>query len=94
MLVQAYFRKSVAATALAVTVLSGFTALPSETIKSPGIDECGLILECRTMYTSDIDPANLSSEIGAYASGDYHRIYYGLIQRTVADEDFAERLRA
>ena len=29
MLVQAYFRKSVAATALAVTVLSGFTALPS-----------------------------------------------------------------
>ncbi len=72
----------------------GFTALPSQTVKSPGIDECGLILECRTMYTSDIDPANLSSEIGAYASGDYHRIYYGMIQRTIADEGFAERYPA
>jgi flavin reductase (DIM6/NTAB) family NADH-FMN oxidoreductase RutF len=68
-----------------------FTALPSGTIKTPGIDECGIIWECRTLYHSDIDPEALSPEIGAYAAGDYHRVYYGIIQRCVADEDIEER---
>ena len=71
----------------------GFTPLPSTTATSPGIAECGLIFECRVVHYNDIIPAHLAPEIasGAYASGDYHRCYFGEILRTIADEDFAAR---
>ncbi len=69
------------------------TALASETVQSPGIEECGAIWECRTIYTSDVKAETLAAEIdnSAYAGGDYHRVYYGLVQRCIADEDLEER---
>ena len=71
----------------------GFTALPSATVKSPGIGECGLIYECRIVHRNDVLPPELAPEIvaGAYPSGDFHRCYFGEILRTVADSDFGER---
>ncbi len=68
------------------------TALPSETIKTPGISECGVIWECEVMYYSDIDVAKMREDVAPiYASGDIHRVYYGLIKRCIADEDFADK---
>lgn len=69
------------------------TALPSETVQSPGIAECGVIWECRTIYTDDLDAGTLAPEIArsVYGGGDYHRIYYGLVERCVADPDIEQR---
>ena len=71
----------------------GFTPLPSATVTSPGIAECGLVYECNVVHHNDVIPDHLAREIitGAYPSGDFHRCYFGEILRTVADEDFAER---
>ncbi len=73
----------------------GITAVPSATVKSPIIGECGVCWECRTICTNDITAATLAPEISssAYAGGDYHRVYYGLVQRCIADDDFEERFR-
>jgi flavin reductase (DIM6/NTAB) family NADH-FMN oxidoreductase RutF len=74
----------------------GFTPLPSATVTSPGIAECGLTYECHVVHYNDVIPGHLAREIitGAYPSGDFHRCYFGEILRTVADEDFFARLGA
>jgi flavin reductase (DIM6/NTAB) family NADH-FMN oxidoreductase RutF len=71
----------------------GFTPLPSATIASPGIAECGLIMECRVVHHNDLIAGHLPREIlaGYYPADDYHRCYFGEILRTMVDEDFAER---
>lgn len=73
----------------------GLTALPSATVKSPGIAECGLIYECRVVNYADFAPERLLPKVNVdcYASGDYHRIYFGEIMRVVADEGSAEQGR-
>lgn len=70
-----------------------FTPLPSATVTSPGLAECGLIYECTVVHYNDVIPANLAREIiaGAYPADDFHRCYFGEILRTVADEDFPAR---
>jgi len=69
------------------------TALESARVKSPGIAECGLIYECAVVHKNEVTPPALVNEIvqGCYPSGDFHRLYYGEIRRTVADEDFEAR---
>ncbi len=71
----------------------GFTPLPSVTINSPGIAQCGLIMECKVVQKNDLVPEHFAPKIleSSYANGDFHRAYYGEVLRTVADEDFAER---
>lgn len=71
----------------------GFTALPSEIVKSPGIAECGLIYQCQVVNFADFLPERLLPQVCAdcYSSGDYHRIYFGEILNVVADEDFEQR---
>ncbi|MHB8996701.1 MAG: flavin reductase family protein [Armatimonadota bacterium] len=73
---------------------SGFTPLPSATVKSPDIAECGLIYECRVVNHSDLQPEQLLPQVctDCYSSGDFHRLYFGEITAVVADEDFAQRL--
>mgnify|MGYP006293584801 CR=1 FL=1 len=65
----------------------------SADITSPGIEECGVIWECDVMYHSDIDTDRMIPELTqmSYPGGDIHRVYYGLVKRCVADEDFASR---
>jgi flavin reductase (DIM6/NTAB) family NADH-FMN oxidoreductase RutF len=70
-----------------------FTEIASEAVQSPGIEECGLVYECRVVHKNDVLPPELDSEVdrSCYPSGDYHRLYYGEIVRTIADEDFESR---
>jgi flavin reductase (DIM6/NTAB) family NADH-FMN oxidoreductase RutF len=60
---------------------SGLTPIPSRAVASPGFDEARLILECRKMYYSDLDPRHFldSSIEGNYPGKDYHRVYFGEI---------------
>lgn len=74
-------------------VKCGLTVLPSQAVSSPGIAECGVIWECRTIYTSDPDTDTLAPELVStiYGGGDYHRIYFGQVERCIADPDFETR---
>lgn len=52
-----------------------FTALGNPTFR-----EATLCLECRTLYSYRIDPANMADDVrGVYADGDVHTVYVGEI---------------
>ncbi len=72
----------------------GLTARQSEHIKSPGIEECGLIYECRVVQKTDVVPEHFAPEVlrECYPGGDFHRVYFGEILATWADEDLHQRL--
>jgi len=74
----------------------GFTPLPSQTVKSPGIAECGLIIECDIVQKNDVVPEHFAPKViqSSYPGGDFHRVYYGEILRAVADEDFRDKFRS
>ena len=59
----------------------GFSLSPSEHVDVPFITECPVHYECRVIHKSNVINADLNSEIVAeeYASGDFHRVYYGEI---------------
>jgi len=65
------------------------TAEPSQTVASPGIAEAPVIYECRIRHTTDVINGSLDPEIvsGAYAGGDFHRIYHGEILAVRAEEN-------
>ena len=71
------------------------TPTPGREVNAPTIEECVLHYECRTLHRNDMVPDALVQEIrdSAYAGGDYHRVYFGEIVATYADEDAAGRLR-
>jgi len=64
------------------------TARPSQHIQSPGIEECGLIYECRVVQKTDVVPEYFAPDIrqGCYPQGDFHRVYFGEILATWADD--------
>jgi flavin reductase (DIM6/NTAB) family NADH-FMN oxidoreductase RutF len=70
----------------------GFTATPAHApgVASPYIAQCGLVYECRTVLTAEVDPALLAPDIcgGCYPHGDFHRLYYGEVLDAHADPDF------
>jgi flavin reductase (DIM6/NTAB) family NADH-FMN oxidoreductase RutF len=72
----------------------GLTLVPSETVRSPGLAECPIIYECRIVQKTDVDPAAFDPTIVAqcYPQGDFHRVYFGEILRTVADREAAVEL--
>jgi flavin reductase (DIM6/NTAB) family NADH-FMN oxidoreductase RutF len=71
------------------------TPIPSHEVHSPTIKECVLHYECRTVNRMDMLPEELALSLrGFYKSGDYHRIYFGEIVATYADEDAIARLSA
>jgi flavin reductase (DIM6/NTAB) family NADH-FMN oxidoreductase RutF len=57
------------------------TAEASQAVATPGIAESPVIYECRIVHTTDVINGTLDPQIvaGAYASGDFHRIYHGEI---------------
>ena len=73
----------------------GFTAVPAHTpgLHSPYIAECGLVYECRTVLTAEVDPSLLAAEIrsSCYPQGDFHRLFYGEVLAVHADADFDAR---
>ena len=56
--------------------------LPGIKISTPVIGGAGLHYECKVLFKQPMNPALLDSAINAasYSSGDYHTIYYGLIE--------------
>lgn len=67
----------------------GFTATPGLHVKSPGIAECWLTLECEVVQRTDVVPETFPQRIieRAYPRGDFHRVYFGEILACYADED-------
>jgi flavin reductase (DIM6/NTAB) family NADH-FMN oxidoreductase RutF len=57
------------------------TAAPALHVKTPIIAESVIAYECRTMMTNEVLPDRLDRAIRdtAYASGDFHRLYFGKI---------------
>jgi len=72
----------------------GLTAQRAQTVLAPVIAECPIVYECQVVHSNDIMPTKLSGEIlaGAYADGDFHRMYFGKIMQARADQDVVERL--
>jgi flavin reductase (DIM6/NTAB) family NADH-FMN oxidoreductase RutF len=72
----------------------GLTVEPAETVRAPAVAECPLVYECAVVHSVDIAEDRLDAEIvkGAYAGGDFHRIYYGQIIATRAAADVTTRL--
>jgi len=70
------------------------TAVPGKSVNVPVIEQCVVNYECRVVHHNDVLPSELAGEIqnSAYKSGDYHRVYYGEILETYADEDALTKL--
>jgi flavin reductase (DIM6/NTAB) family NADH-FMN oxidoreductase RutF len=71
------------------------TPIPSREVRPPIIKECVVHYECRTLHRNDVAPEALVQAVREeiYASGDFHRIYFGEIVAAYADEDAGQRLR-
>ena len=65
----------------------------SAEIKSPWIEQCGLVYEAKTVLYNEVTPQTLAPEIlqSAYPQGDLHRIFFGEVLSVHADEDFSQR---
>jgi flavin reductase (DIM6/NTAB) family NADH-FMN oxidoreductase RutF len=72
------------------------TPAASREVRSPIIQECVVHYECRTVQRVDMAPAALVQSIHEqfYKNGDFHRVYFGEIVASYADEDAAQRLSA
>jgi len=72
------------------------TPMPSREVRPPVIKECVVHYECRTLHRNDLEPETLAQVVREefYASGDFHRVYFGEIVSAYADEDVDQRLRA
>jgi flavin reductase (DIM6/NTAB) family NADH-FMN oxidoreductase RutF len=60
---------------------AGLIAVASREVRSPGFDQAELSVECRTIYSDDLDHARfLDPHIEKnYPNKDYHRMYFGEI---------------
>lgn len=69
----------------------GLTAIPGEHVSSPIIGECIIHYECKVVHKNDVILEEVEPSIAKeyYPGGDYHRVYYGRILRTCADESLA-----
>ena len=72
----------------------GLTCVEGRKVKVPVIQECVMHYECRVVHENEVIPEALDKAIvdGAYPQGDFHRIYYGQILATYADENAAKIL--
>lgn len=70
------------------------TPMPSREVRPPVIKECVVHYECRTLHRNDLEPKALVQAVSEefYASGDFHRVYFGEIVSAYADEDADQRL--
>jgi flavin reductase (DIM6/NTAB) family NADH-FMN oxidoreductase RutF len=70
------------------------TPIPSREVRSPIIKECVVHYECRTVSRVDMVPDALVQSVRQqfYKKGDFHRIYFGEIVASYADEDATQRL--
>jgi flavin reductase (DIM6/NTAB) family NADH-FMN oxidoreductase RutF len=71
------------------------TPIPSREVRAPAIQECVVHYECRILSRADLPPDSLVQSVRGsfYRNGDFHRVYFGEIVASYADEDAAARLR-
>ena len=69
---------------------SGLTAIASTKIAAPGFAEAELIIECRKIYSQDIDPDRFfdPSIDTNYPKKDYHRVYFGEVVAILGTERY------
>jgi flavin reductase (DIM6/NTAB) family NADH-FMN oxidoreductase RutF len=69
------------------------TAVKGTKVKSPIIEECIINYECKVVHKNDVIPERLTDEItmSAYPGGDFHRVYFGEIVATFADDELDKR---
>jgi flavin reductase (DIM6/NTAB) family NADH-FMN oxidoreductase RutF len=70
------------------------TPIPAREVRSPIIKECVVHYECRTIHRVDMAPEALAQSIHeqSYRKGDFHRIYFGEIVASYAEQDALQRL--
>ncbi len=55
---------------------------------APYFEEARLVLQCRKLYTQDIDPKGfLDPALSGFYQNDYHRLYVGAIEKVLRRED-------
>ncbi len=59
----------------------GLTPQKGLAVEAPAFSEAELVVECRTIYKDDLDPARFIDRAidTHYAKKDYHRVYFGRI---------------
>jgi flavin reductase (DIM6/NTAB) family NADH-FMN oxidoreductase RutF len=69
---------------------SGLTPIASTKVASPGFAEAELIIECRKIYSQDLDPTRFvdPSIERNYPKKDYHRVYFGEVVAILATESY------
>lgn len=67
---------------------TGLTLKESKGISAPSYREANLILECRKIYSQDMDPGRFLDKTiqDNYPANDYHRIYFGEILTVFCDK--------
>jgi flavin reductase (DIM6/NTAB) family NADH-FMN oxidoreductase RutF len=70
------------------------TAAAALRVKSPVIEECVLHYECRVVHSNDLMPKAMDKGMldSLYASGDYHRFFFGEILAVRGDGNLTQRL--
>jgi flavin reductase (DIM6/NTAB) family NADH-FMN oxidoreductase RutF len=72
----------------------GLTAVKSEKVETPYIEESPLHYECQIVYSHDLRPEDLPEELrgSIYSSGDIHKLYFGEVKGVYAVKDAAQKL--
>ena len=67
---------------------ANLTTIPGKQIATPVIADCGLHYECKVVYKQDMIPEQLAADLQQkwYASGNYHKLYFGEILTTYIDD--------
>lgn len=70
----------------------GLTAVPSAKVGAPVIEQALVQYECRTVQRTDVVPEAFDPAIVAkfYASGNFHRVFFGEIVAVREEEGFRE----
>jgi flavin reductase (DIM6/NTAB) family NADH-FMN oxidoreductase RutF len=73
---------------------ASLTAAPALSVKSPIIEQCVLHYECKVVHANDLVPEAAAPKILSelYASGDYHRFFFGEIVSVRAADNLRDRL--
>lgn len=67
---------------------TNLTLIQSSKVSAPSYKEASLILECRKIYSQDIDPRGFADNAiqNNYPKNDYHRAYFGEIIAAFGEE--------
>ncbi|MHB1134851.1 MAG: flavin reductase family protein [Chloroflexota bacterium] len=71
----------------------GLKTAPGSKVQAPVIEQALLQYECRAVQRTDVVPEAFDPAIVAkfYASGDFHRVYFGEIVAVHAEEGFVQK---